>query len=474
MSLVRRTDSPRPERAAPLFDRAPPFDLEAELGVLGSIMILPDVCDDVALLLRPDDFHDDAHRKIYLHMLEMHDGGRKIDPMLLVDKLKSAGEFEAIGGTAYLGKILHAVPHAAHAVYYAEIVQEKATYRRLIEAGTEILREAYDESMEAKTLVARAEQRVFSILDERSSTSISSMQDILHVAMDRLEARMRGELMHGGVECGFAKLDEQTGGLHNSELIVLAARPSMGKTAMAMCVAANVAIHQNVPVLFVSLEMSAIELAERLLCCEARVNGHRLRNGTISQEDRMRLVETSGEISRAPLFVDDSPGRTVTEIAAAARRIKRREGRLGLVVIDYLQLVEPDNARDPRQEQVSRMTRRLKGLAREMEVPILCLAQLNRQTEQAKDNIPRLSHLRESGAIEQDADVVMFVHREEYYHRGEDAKQYEGKAQIIVAKQRNGPIGEVDLAWLRDFTRFENLAENRFEGDFAEAGDGHF
>jgi replicative DNA helicase len=460
---IRRMDSPRPQSAAPLFDRAPPFDPEAEINVLGSIMLLPDVCDDVALILRADDFHDDAHRKIFQHMLEMHETGRKIDPTLLVDKLKTAGDFESTGGAAYLGKILHAVPNAAHAIYYADIVREKATYRRLIEASTEILREAYEGQTEATQLVARAEQMVFSILDERGGLNVSSMQDILHEAMDRLEARMRGELMHGGVESGYSKLDEQTGGLHNSELIVLAARPSMGKTAMAMCIAANVAIRQHVPTLFVSLEMSAIELAERLLCCEARVNGHRLRNGTIGQEDRMRLVETSGEISRAPLFVDDSPGRTVTEIAAAARRIKRREGKLGLIVIDYLQLLEPDNPKDPRQEQVSRMTRRLKGLAREMEVPILCLAQLNRQTEQAKDNIPRLSHLRESGAIEQDADVVMFVHREEYYHRGPDAEQYQGKAQIIVAKQRNGPVGEVDLAWLRDFTRFENLAEQRFD-----------
>jgi replicative DNA helicase len=467
MSITRRTDTPRrngtPERPAPLFDRSPPVDLEAEISVLGSIMLLPDVCDDVALILRPDDFYDDAHRKIFRHMLDMHDAGRKIDPTLLIDKLKTAGDYESIGGAAYLGKILHAVANAAHAVYYAEIVAEKSTFRQVIEASTETLREAYDESLEASQVVARAEARVFNILDERGNTSVSSMQDILHEAMDRLEARMRGEFLHGGVETGFSKLDEQTGGLHNSELIVIAARPSMGKTAFALNIAGDVAIRQQVPTLFVSLEMAAIELAERLLCSVAKVNGHRLRNGTISQEDRMRLVETSGEISRAPLFVDDSPGRTVTEVAAAARRIRRREGRLGLIVIDYLQLLEPDNPKDPRQEQVSKMTRRLKSLAREMEVPIVCLAQLNRQTEAAKDNIPRLSHLRESGAIEQDADVVMFVHREEYYHRGEDAKQYEGKAQIIVAKQRNGPVGEIDLAWLRDYTRFENLAEQRFD-----------
>jgi replicative DNA helicase len=464
MSTFRRTDAARSEtKLEPIFDRTPPYDPEAEIGVLGSIMLLPDVCDEIALKLRPDDFHDDSHRKIFKQMLEMHDAGRKIDPTLLVDRLKAAGDYEAVGGAAYLGKILHSVANAAHAIYYAEIVREKATYRKLIEASTEILRDAYDESQEANLLLAKAESKVFAILEDRGGGKIVTVSDVLHDVMDRVEARALGKLMDNGVSTGFSKLDEQTGGMRNSELIVLAARPSMGKTAFALNIAENVAFGQNMPTLFVSLEMSAIELAERLLCSVARVSGHRLRQGSISEEDRERLAEKSGEISRAPLFIDDSPGRTVTEIAAAARRIKRREGRLGLIVIDYLQLIEPDNPKDSRQEQVSRMTRRLKGMAREIEVPIVCLAQLNRQTEMAKDNIPRLSHLRESGAIEQDADVVMFVHREEYYHRGEDAKQFEGKAQIIVAKQRNGPIGEVDLAWLRDFTRFEDLADQRYE-----------
>jgi replicative DNA helicase len=285
---------------------------------------------------------------------------------------------------------------------------------------------------------------------------------------------MRGEPTHGGVDTGLTDLDSMTGGLHNGELIVLAARPSMGKTAFAMNIAEYVSITTRVPVLFVSLEMSAIELADRLLCSFARVNGHQLRNGTISREDRLRLVEKASEISQSPLFVDDAPNRTITEIAAAARRIARREGRLGLIVIDYLQLCEPDNPKDPRQEQVARMTRRLKGLAREMQVPIICLAQLNRQTEVSKDNIPRLSHLRESGAIEQDADVVMFVHREEYYHRGEDAQQYAGLAQIICAKQRNGPVGDVELVWRRDFTRFENKAPERYSqfDSYNEGGGG--
>ena len=276
--------------------------------------------------------------------------------------------------------------------------------------------------------------------------------------MDRLDARMRGEHMSGGVETGFKDLDALTGGLHNSELVVVAARPSMGKTAFAMNVAENVVRQQDEPTLFVSLEMSSLELADRLLCSAAGVNGHRLRNGTISQSDRQKLVKMAAEISQKPLFVDDSPARTVSEIAAAARRIRRREGRLGLIVIDYLQLIEPDNPHDSRQEQVARITRRLKGLAREVNVPVLCLAQLNRQAEDSKDHRPRLSHLRESGAIEQDADVVMFVHREEYYHHGADKEQYAGLAQIIIAKQRNGPVDEIELTWEKEHTRFLNKA----------------
>jgi replicative DNA helicase len=244
----------------------------------------------------------------------------------------------------------------------------------------------------------------------------------------------------------------------------------MGKTALAMNIGEHVSINQKLPVLFVSLEMSGIELADRMLCSLARVNGHRVRNGTISSDDRDKLIQTANEISQAPLFVDDSPSRTVSEIAAAARRIKRREEALGLIVIDYLQLIEPDNSRDPRQEQVAKIARRLKGLARELEVPLLCLSQLNRQAEDSKDHRPKLSHLRESGAIEQDADVVMFVHREEYYHRGDDRAQFAGQAEVIISKQRNGPIGDVDLTWEADFTRFSDRAADRHSefDDYAE------
>ena len=478
MSTTRRMESARRPQAlgAELIDRQPPFDLQAEIGVLGSVVLLPDVLDDVVLIIRPDDFYDDAHRKLFSHMVALHESSKKIDPTLLVDRLKTAGEYEAVGGSAYLSKIVNAVPNAAHARFYAEIVQQKATFRSLIYAASEILTDAYDGTQEAPQLLGQAEQKIFAILDNRSENSVQALKDVLLQAMDRLDARMKGEHTVGGCEFGFQGLDEKTSGMHNGELIIVAARPGMGKTALAMNVAENVSLAQKVPTLFVSLEMSSIELADRLLCSVARVNGHRLRNGTISQDDRLRLVTKAGLLSEAPLFVDDAPSRTVTEIAAAARRIKRRSGSLGLIVIDYLQLIEPDNPKDPRQEQVAKIARRLKGLAREVQVPVMCLAQLNRQTEAGRDNIPKLSHLRESGAIEQDADVVMFVHREEYYHKGDEALQHAGKAQVIIAKQRNGPVGEVDLEWHKDFTRFQDIVPERLhEFDrYNDSGNGQF
>ncbi|MFO0916441.1 MAG: replicative DNA helicase [Pirellulales bacterium] len=463
MARTRRTDTTTPRPTAAILDRQPPCNLQAEQAVLGSILLKPDVCDDVALILRSEDFYDDAHSTLFRHMLKMHDAGRKIDVALLVDELKRSNVLETIGGLPFLGRIGNAVPTAAHAVHYAELVRHDSTCRSLIDACTEVLRQAYEPGAEAKDLLGQAEQSIFSILDRRGSASVAEIRDVLHAAMDRIDARIKGEHTTGGVETGFRELDTLTGGLHEAELVVLAARPSMGKTAFAMNIAEYAALHERRPVLFVSLEMSAIELADRLLCSSAEVNGHRLRNGTLSHEERKRLVDKAAEISDCPLYVDDAPGRMVTEIAAAARRISRRHNDLGLIVIDYLQLIEPDNPHDPRQEQVAKMTRRLKGLARELRVPILCLAQLNRQAEVSKENRPRLSHLRESGAIEQDADVVMFVHREEYYRTGAEREQFAGQAEIIIAKQRNGPIGEVGLIWRKEFTRFANPASPHYD-----------
>lgn len=445
----------------PILDRQPPCDVSAEMAVLGSILLMPDLCNDLVLALKADDFYDDANRKLYGHMTGMVELGKKVDITLLVDRLKSAEDYELVGGGAYLAKLAHCVPNAAHAMYYAEIVSQKSTMRKLIEASTSILHEAYDETTDAKELLSRAEQRVLNIQDDRGGKNAESIGELLNSAMDQIDRRMKGELVSNGVDTHFVGYDEQCGGFHNGELIILAARPSMGKTALALNMAENVALIGKLPVLFVSLEMTGLELAHRMLCSVARVNGHKLRIGKLSQEERQRLVRKASEINSAPLFVDDAPSRTVSEIAAVARRIRQREKKLGLIVIDYLQLIEPDNSRDPRQEQVAKIARRLKHLARELKVPLLCLSQLNRQAEEGKDHRPRISQLRESGAIEQDADVVMFVHREEYYHRGDDALQYAGQAELIIAKQRNGPTGDIELTWERDFTRFSDRAPER-------------
>ena len=443
--------------------RERPANVDAEKAVIGSILLKQDVCDDVALLVRPDDFHDESHQILYRHLVDLHDGGKRIDATIVLERLRTKGDLDRIGGAPAIADMLETVPHAAHATHYAQIVRDKAMLRALIDASTDILRDAYDSTDEPRELLARAESRIFEILEHRSSAEAKPIDAVLEDVMVRMDARMKHEHALGGVETGFTQLDTLCGGLHNSELIILAARPSMGKTAFAMNIAEHVAISSRQPVLFVSLEMACLELADRLLCSAAQVNGHRLRNGTISQEDRRRLVQKSAEISSAPLYIDDTPGRTLTEIAAVARRLKRRQG-LALVVIDYLQLIEPDNPRDPRQEQVARIARRLKMMSRELDIPVLCLAQLNRQAEVSRDNRPRLNHLRESGAIEQDADVVMFVHREEYYQTtDEDKERVKGQAEIIVAKQRNGPIGDVKLLWQHDFTRFVNLEHRPYD-----------
>jgi replicative DNA helicase len=456
---VRRTDGrqfERKEGGESILDRPLPYDLEAERGVLGAMLLLPDVCDDVALIVRPDDFYDDANRRIFEHMLAIHNDGRTIDPLLLMDRLKSAGVYDQIGGAATLAEMGKAVPRIANAVHYAQIVQQKSSNRSLIHAAAEILQESYDDNYSPSDLLNRAEQKIFQILDKQGQSNVTNIGNVLHLAMERIDARLRGEHTASGVETGLRDFDHLTGGLHNGELVILAARPSMGKTALALNMAEHAALKLRVPTLVVSLEMAALELGERILCSSARVNGHGLRNGILKKEDRLRLVEAAGLVSEAPLYIDDSPSRTVTEVAAAARRIKRRDG-LGLVVIDYLQLLQPDNESDPRQEQVAKIARRLKGLARELQVPLLVLAQLNRQADAGRET-PKLSHLRESGAIEQDADVVMFVHREDYGLTGEEAQnQIDGpNAKIIVAKQRNGPTGECRLQWVKQYTRFEN------------------
>lgn len=479
MATVDRKPNSKSTRKAPvtseILDRQPPRSLEAEKAVLGSIFLLPHVCDDVALIIRPDDFYDEANRCIFEHFLELQNLSRQIDMALLVERLRTSGDYEKIGGAAYLAEVARSVPTAANAVYYAQIVRDKSLLRGLISSSTEILRDAYEDSSDPREQLNRAEQKIFSILSDGQTSTVVTAHDLIHEAMLRIEQREKGEHKVAGVDTGFPAVDELTGGLHDGELIIIAARPSMGKTAFALNLAEYASTALKVPTLVCSLEMSAIELADRLLCSSARVDSHRLRNGRATVDERKKLIEAAAVLTQSPLFLDDSPSRSVLEINAVARRLKRTN-KLGLIVIDYLQLVEPDNPKDNRQEQVARIARRLKGMARELEVPVVCLAQLNRQAEQTGDHLPRLSHLRESGAIEQDADVVMFVHREEYYLTPEEREKEKqdgnprgllGGAQIILAKQRNGPTGDVKLFWKHEFTRFETITQKPYE-DFEQ------
>jgi replicative DNA helicase len=473
MATTGRVDTGhRPARvSSEILDRLPPHSLEAEQSVLGSLILNPILCDDVALILRPDDFYADAHRRLYAQMLAMHDDGGQIDITLLVDRLKQSGELEAIGGKAYLAEVVGSVAVPAHAEYYARIVREKATLRHLIHASTEILRDAYDPVTDPQQMVSTAEEKIFAVHDQRSEDRVTTMHDVLIEAFVHIDKRLAGQAT--GIPTGYTDLDNLTGGLQDSELVILAARPSMGKTAMATNISDYVATESNVPTLFVSLEMSRLELAQRVLCSRGKIDGNKFRSGFISASEKEQLVKASSKLSQAPLFIDDTASRTVSQIAACARRLKRKQG-LGLVVIDYLQLIEPDNPKDPRQEQVAKIARRLKRLARELELPVLCLAQLNRQAETTKDNRPRLAHLRESGAIEQDADVVVFVHREEKYCTSrEEAEERDilGKAELIIAKQRNGPTGIVNLLWFEQYMKFANAASERHEEFNAYAGE---
>jgi len=442
-----------PDHGGP--DRLPPQSKEAEQCVLGSMLRDNVVIGDVLQILRPDNFYLDAHQKICQAVTALYDQGHPVDLVVLAEELKTRKQIEDIGGYAYLGQLWDAAPTAANAEYYARIVRDKAIIRHLIHSSNEILRDAYDQAMPADELLESAERKVLDIAEMGITGQTFTLAQALTEAYDRIDTRQQNDQTSiSGLPTGFIDLDEKTAGLQNSELIIMAARPSHGKTALAMNVARHVAVEDNQPVFVVSLEQSRIELAERLLCCQARVDSHKLRKGHLSSEDMQKLIEAGGILRNALLFIDDTPGQGMLRIAANARRLKLRE-KIKLVVIDYLQLIEPDNRRDSRQEQVAHISRRLKFLARELQIPVMALAQVNRSSEDRTDHKPRLADLRESGSIEQDADTVMLLHRPEMYEPG----QHEGILEIHIAKQRNGPTGEITLTFLKQFMRFENFVE---------------
>ena len=438
-----------------VMDRLPPHNRDAERSLLGSMLRDNHSINDVVHLVRADHFYVFAHQKIYEAITKLNDdSGKPADIVTVAEFLAQQKLMDEIGGPAYLAELWDAAPSAAHYRQYAEIVRQKAIVRNIIHACNDLQSEAYDQTQPAQELLDSAERRILEIAEMGLTGDTITLHDALQEAWHRLDQRKKqGENEFSGIPTGYLDLDNLTAGFQNSELIVLAARPSVGKTAFALNIARHVVVEENMPVLFVSLEQARVEIAERLICCQARVDSHRLRRGHLSTEDMDKIFEAGDVLSKAKLFIDDTPGQSMLRIAANARRLKKRHD-LRLVVIDYLQLIDPDDRRDSRQEQVAAISRRLKFLARELKVPVVALAQVNRSSEDRQDHRPRLSDLRESGAIEQDADTVMMLHRPDYHEPG----QNEGLVEVIVAKQRNGPTGEVSLMYVKQFMRFENFA----------------
>jgi replicative DNA helicase len=435
-------------------ERLPPHNRDAERSVLGSMLRDNGVIGDVLQIARTENFYLDAHQKVFGSISALYDKGQPVDLVLLADHLKEQNYIDDIGGYAYLSELWDAAPTAANAEYYARIVRDKAVVRNLIHACNEILRDAQNQVMPADELLESGERKILDIAQMGVTGQTYTLESVLQDAYERIDSRHQGDQRAiSGISTGYDDLDEVTAGLQNSELVIIAARPSAGKTAFSLNIVRHIIVDQRLPVFFVSLEQSRIELAERLLCCQARVDSHKLRKGTLSGDDMQKLIDAGGTLSQSPLFIDDTPGQGMLRIAANARRLKLRHN-IRLVVVDYLQLIDPDNRRDNRQEQVAQLSRRLKFLARELEIPVIALAQVNRSSEDRQDHKPRLADLRESGAIEQDADTVMMLHRPEMYEPG----QHEGTTEIIIAKQRNGPTGEITLMYKKQYMRFENFA----------------
>jgi replicative DNA helicase len=439
-----------------IFQRVPPQSLEAERSVIGSMLLVNEVIDDVLQLLRADYFYNDAHREIYSAILQLHENGhRGIDAVTLAEALTKRATLETIGGPHAILNILETVPHAAHAEHYARIVREKWLQRTLIYTCTDILKTSYDSQEDVSDVLKEAERRIFEIAEQQENLSKIDIESILHDTWERIMERANNPDEVTGLTSGFVGLDKMTSGFQKTELVILAARPSMGKTAFVCNCALAMAGKGKTGVLIFSLEQSKLELAERFLCQFAKVDGHKVRQGNLDKFERDQILEASSELGTFPIFIDDVPGRTISQISAFARRMKRQSG-IGCVIIDYLQLIEAEEKTMPREQQIATITRRLKFMAKELQIPVIALAQVNRGVEQRDDKKPKLSDLRESGAIEQDADLVIFLHREEVYNPSEENK---GLADLIVAKNRSGPIGIAPLTWLKESMRFADRAQ---------------
>jgi replicative DNA helicase len=434
------------------FDKGLPSNVEAERSILGAILLDNAVCNQAIELLRRDDFFLESHRRIFDKMVALSERLTPIDLITLSDELRRAGEFEQIGGATYIASLIDGVPRTDTIEPYAKLVKSKSMLRKLISAANQISALAFEEEDDADVIIDKAEQMIFQIAEDRVRQGFQYVGDVAHRRLEQIEQMAGRPEMITGVPTGFTDFDRMTSGLQRQELIVIAARPSMGKTALALNMAQYASKNSNVVGIF-SLEMSAEQLVSRLLCSEARVDAHRLRTGYLNREEWARLADALRRLCETKIFIDDSAAVSVMEMRAKCRRLKAEHG-LDLLVIDYLQLMAGRGRIESRQQEVSQISRDLKGLAKELDVPVVALSQLSRAPEQRTEHKPQLSDLRESGAIEQDSDVVCFIYREELYN---PTDENQGTAELIIGKQRNGPTGMVQLAFLKEFTRFENM-----------------
>jgi len=434
-------------------DRTLPHNLEAERSVLGAILLRNDIINQAVEFVRAEDFFRDAHRIIFDKMVQLSEHGVAIDLVTLREELTRSGQLDAVGGPAYITSLIDGLPRATNIEHYAVIVKEKATRRSLIFAANKILTQAYTAEEEAAQLVDQAERSVFEIADSGLRSGFVSLSQLVQQGFQTIEKLQEHKGLVTGVPTGFDQLDEMTSGLQPSDLVIVAARPSMGKTSFTLNIAQHVGTKTDMTVGFFSLEMSKEQLFMRLLTSEARIDAHRFKSGYLGDQDYARLTTALATLDQAKVFIDDTAGIGVLEMRAKARRLKAEHG-LHLIVIDYIQLMQASGRSENRQQELATISRSLKALAKELHVPIIALSQLSRAPDARADHRPQLSDLRESGALEQDADVVLFIYREEQYERNDET---EGVAEIIIGKQRNGPTGSVKLAFVKEHTRFENM-----------------
>ena len=439
--------------------KIPPNDVEAEQAVIGSMLTDRDAVISAIEVLKEEDFYREDNKTIYEAILNLNNRSEPIDIITLKAELTSMGMFDKIGGLEYIVGLPEKVPTTANVEKYISIVKEKSELRRLIKAANEIIEQGYDPTENIDDIMNSAEKKIFNIMQDKDQKSYSPIKDVLIDAFTELEQLYNQKQHITGVPTGFIDLDYKTAGLHNSDLILIAARPAMGKSAFALNIATNAALKAKVPAVLFSLEMSKEQMVNRILCSEAMVDSNKVRTGKIDDDDWIKLADTMGDLSEAPIYIDDTPGISINEIRAKCRKLKL-EKNIGLVVIDYLQLVQGSSkrAQGSREQEISEISRSLKILAKEINVPVIALSQLSRAPEQRPDHRPMLSDLRESGAIEQDADIVMFLYRDDYYNEDSEDK---GLAEVIVAKHRAGSTGTVKLVWLGNYTKFANMERYR-------------